>query len=57
MATKAAADAEDYALDAGNVGEAPARDAASLQRVERVRVTSGEVERITPQLVTAAQVC
>lgn len=57
MATKAAADAEDYALDAGNVGEAPARDPASLQRVERVRVTSGEVERITPQLVTAAQVC
>lgn len=55
VAAKAAADAEDYALDAGNVGEAPARDPASLQRVERVRVTSGEVERITPQLVTAAQ--
>ena len=57
MAAKAAADAEDYAMDAGNEGEAAARDPASLQRVELVSVASGEVERITPQLITAAQVC
>lgn len=57
MAAKAAADAEDYAMDAGNEGEAPARDPASLQRVELVSVASGEVERITPLLITAAQVC
>ena len=44
-------------MDAGNEGEAPARDPASLQRVELVQRTSVEVERITPQLITAAQVC
>lgn len=55
VAAKAAADAEDYAMDAGNEGEAPARDPASLQRVELVRASSGEVERMTPQLITAAQ--
>lgn len=57
VAAKAAADAEDYAMNAGNEGEPPARDPASLQRVEQVRLTSGEVERMTPQLITAAQVC
>ena len=57
MAAKAAGDAEEYAMDAGNEGEAPARDPASLQRVELVQRTSVEVERITPQLITAAQVC
>lgn len=57
VAAKAAADAEDYAMNAGNEGEPPARDSASLQRVEQVRLTSGEVERMTPQLITAAQVC
>ena len=56
MAAKAAGDAEDYAMDAGNEGEAPARDPASLERVELVHMTSGEIERMTPQLVTAAQV-
>lgn len=56
MAAKAAADAEDYAMDAGNEGEATVRDPASLQRVDLVRVTSGEVERVTPHLITAAQV-
>ena len=56
MAAKAAGDAEDYAMDAGNEGEAPARDPASLQRVEQVHITSGEIERMTPQLITAAQV-
>ena len=56
VAAKAAGDAEDYAMDAGNEGEAPARDPASLQRVEQVHMTSGEIERITPQLITAAQV-
>lgn len=56
MAAKAAGDAEDYAMDAGNEGEAPARDPASLQRVEQVHMTSGEIERMTPQLITAAQV-
>lgn len=55
VAAKAAADAEDYAMNAGNEGEAPARDPASLQRVELVGVTSEEVERVTPQLITAAQ--
>lgn len=55
VAAKAAADAEDYAMNAGNEGEPPARDPASLQRVEQVRLTSGEVERMTPQLITAAQ--
>ena len=57
VAAKAAGDAEDYAMDAGSEGEAPARDPASLQRVELVQKTSGEIERITPQLITAAQVC
>ena len=57
VAAKAAGDAEEYAMDAGNEGEAPARDPASLQRVELVQRTSVEVERITPQLITAAQVC
>ena len=57
MAAKAAGDAEEYAMDAGNEGEAPAHDPASLQRVELVHRTSIEVERITPQLITAAQVC
>lgn len=56
VAAKAAADAEDYAMDAGNEGEATARDPASLQRVDLVQVTSGEVERVTPHLITAAQV-
>ena len=56
VAAKAAGDAEDYAMDAGNEGEAPARDPASLQRVEQVHMTSGEIERMTPQLITAAQV-
>ena len=56
VAAKAAGDAEDYAMDAGNEGEAPARDPASLQRVEQVDMTSGEIERMTPQLITAAQV-
>lgn len=56
MAAKAAGDAEDYAMDAGNEGEAPARDPASLQRVEQVHMTSREIERMTPQLITAAQV-
>lgn len=55
VAAKAAGDAEDYAMDAGNEGEAPARDPASLQRVEQVHMTSGEIERMTPQLITAAQ--
>ena len=57
VAAKAAGDAEDYAMDAGSEGEAPARDPASLLRVELVQKTSGEIERITPQLITAAQVC
>lgn len=56
VAAKAAGDAEDYAMDAGNEGEAPARDPASLQRVEQVHMTSAEIERMTPQLITAAQV-
>ena len=56
MAAKAAADAEDYAMNAGNEGEAPARDPASLQRAELVGMTSEEVERVTPLLITAAQV-
>lgn len=56
MAAKAAGDAEDYAMDAGNESEAPARDPASLQRVEQVQVTSEEIDRMTPQLITAAQV-
>lgn len=55
VAAKAAGDAEEYAMDAGNEGEAPAHDPASLQRVELVHRTSIEVERITPQLITAAQ--
>jgi len=55
VAAKAAADAEDYAMNAGNEGEAPARDPASLQRVELVGMTSEEVERVTPLLITAAQ--
>ena len=56
VAAKAAGDAEDYAMDAGNEGEAPARDPASLQRVEQVHVTSVEIDRMTPQLITAAKV-
>ena len=54
--TKAAADAEDYAMDAGSEGEAPARDPASLQRVELVRVASADIEKITPELTSSAQV-
>ena len=57
VAAKAAGDADDYAMDAGSEGAAPARDPASLQRVELVQKTSGKIERITPQLITAAQVC
>ena len=56
LAAKAAADTEDYAIDAGNEGDVPARDPASLQRVELVRVTSSDMEIMTPHLVTAAQV-
>lgn len=56
VAAKAAGDAEDYAMDAGNEGEAPARDPASLQRVEQVHMTSVDIDRMTPQLITAAQV-
>ena len=43
-------------MDAGSEGEAPARDPASLQRVELVRVASADIEKITPELTSSAQV-
>ena len=52
---KAAADAED-SVDTGAENDAPARDPASLQRVELVQVTSGEMEKATPLLISAAEV-
>ena len=52
---QAAADAED-SVDTGVENDAPARDPASLQRVELVQVTSQEIEKATPQLISAAEV-
>ena len=43
-------------MDAGSEGEAPARDPASLQRVELVRVASADIEKVTPELTSSAQV-
>ncbi|XP_031549305.1 catenin alpha-1-like [Actinia tenebrosa] len=54
-AAKAAADAEDYAMDPGNESDVLERDPASLQRIELLRVSSNEIDKVLPELILAAQ--
>ncbi|XP_048584760.1 uncharacterized protein LOC116618752 isoform X2 [Nematostella vectensis] len=56
VSAKTAADAEDYAVDAGNeFNVTPVRDPASIKRVELLQLTSRDVEEITERLIAAAQ--
>lgn len=52
---KSAADAED-AVDVSVEGEPPARNQESLRRIELVMVKSGEMDKLTKQLITMSQV-